>query len=144
LIEQEKIGFKDMMHSVTTIYSRPDLDRETLRIWWAKLEKYEFMVVSKAFDRYVNSNKFMPTISDILDICRLQEPKEFVKALPRHFTEQEIRNNHDKMKQVASEIASRPTADPKAWARRILNDSEKGRYKNEIGIKFAREALKVK
>lgn len=144
MIEQEKIGFKDMMHSVTTIYSRPDLDRETLRIWWAKLEKYEFMVVSKAFDRYVNSNKFMPTISDILDICRLQEPKEFVKALPRHFTEQEIRNNHDKMKQVASEIASRPTADPKAWARRILNDSEKGRYKNEIGIKFAKEALRIK
>ena len=90
MIEQEKIGFKDMMHSVTTIYSRPDLDRETLRIWWAKLEKYEFMVVSKAFDRYVNNNKFMPTISDILDICRMQEPKEFVKALPKHFTEQEI------------------------------------------------------
>jgi len=144
LIEQEKIGFKDMMHSVTTIYSRPDLDRETLRIWWAKLEKYEFMVVSKAFDRYVNSNKFMPTISDILDICRMQEPKEFVKALPRHFTEQEIRNNHDKMKRVANEIASRPTADPKAWARRILNDSEKGRYKNDIGIKFAKEALRIK
>ena len=144
MIETEKLGFKDMMHSVTTIYSRPDLDRETLRIWWAKLEKYEFMVVSKAFDRYVNSNKFMPTISDILDICRLQEPKEFVKALPRHFTEQEIRNNHDRMKRVASEIASKPTVDPKAWARRILNDSEKGRYKNEIGIKFAKEALRVK
>ena len=48
------------------------------------------------------------------------------------------------MKRVASKIASRLTADPKAWARRILNDSEKGRYKNEIGIKFAREALKVK
>jgi hypothetical protein len=144
MVEQEKLGFKDMMHSVTTIYSRPDLDRETLRIWWAKLEKYEFMVVSKAFDRYVNSNKFMPTISDILDICRMQEPKEFVKALPRHFTEQEIRNNHDKMKRVASEIASSPTADPKAWARRILNDSEKGRYKNDIGIKFAKEALRIK
>jgi hypothetical protein len=144
LIEQEKIGFKDMMHSVTTIYSKPDLDRETLRIWWAKLEKYEFMVVSKAFDRYVNSNKFMPTISDILDICRMQEPKEFVKALPRHFTEQEIRNNHDKMKRLASEIASKPNVDPKSWARRILNDAEKGRYKNEIGIKFAKEALRIK
>lgn len=144
MIETEKLGFKDMMHSVTTIYSKPDLDRETLRIWWAKLEKYEFMVVSKAFDRYVNSNKFMPTISDILDICRMQEPKEFVKALPRHFTEQEIRNNHDKMKKVANEIASKPNVDPKAWARRILNDAEKGRYKNEIGIKFAKEALRVK
>ena len=144
MIEQEKIGFKDMMHSVTTIYSRPDLDRETLRIWWAKLQKYEFMVVSKAFDKYVNSNKFMPTISDILDICRLQEPKAFIKALPRHFSEQEIKSNHDKMKRVAFEIASRPVVDSKAWARRILNDAEKGKYKSLIGIKFAKEALRVK
>lgn len=144
MIENEKIGFKDMMRSVTTIYSRPELDRETLRIWWAKLEKYEFMVVSKAFDRYVNSNKFMPTISDILDICRMQEPKEFIKALPRHFTEQEIRNNHDRMKRLAYEISIRPTIDPKAWARRILNDSEKGKYKLAIGIKFAKEALRIK
>jgi hypothetical protein len=86
----------------------------------------------------------MPTISDILDICRLQEPKAFIKALPRHFSEQEIKSNHDKMKRVAFEIASRPVVDSKAWARRILNDAEKGKYKSLIGIKFAKEALRVK
>jgi hypothetical protein len=48
------------------------------------------------------------------------------------------------MKRVVNEIASRPLSDSKAWARRILNDAEKGRYKNDIGIKFAREALRVK
>lgn len=144
MIENQKHGFKDMMHSITTIYSKPELDRETLRIWWAKLERYEFMVVSKAFDTYVNSNKFMPTISDILDLCRLQEPPQFVKALPRHFSEEEIRNNHDKMKRVVGEIASKPSVDPKAWARRILNDADKGKYKLEIGVKFAREALRIK
>jgi hypothetical protein len=37
-----------------------------------------------------------------------------------------------------------PTVDPKAWARRILNDAEKGKYKSLIGIKFAKEALRVK
>jgi len=144
LIDQEKIGFKAMMNSITTIYSRPELDRETLRIWWAKLEKYPFLTVSKSFDTYVNSNKFMPTISDIVDLCRASEPKPFVKALPRHFSDQELKNNHEKMKALAKEMANQRSNDPKAWARKILNDAEKGRYKIDIGIKFAKEALRTK
>lgn len=144
MVETEKIGFKSMMNSITTIYSRPELDRETLRIWWAKLEKYPFLTVSKSFDTYVNSNKFMPTISDIVDLCRASEPKSFVKALPRHFNEQELKNNHEKMKTIAREIANQKNNDPKAWARKILNDAEKGKYKMDIGIKFAREALRIK
>jgi len=144
MVEAEKIGFKSMMNSITTIYSRPELDRETLRIWWAKLEKYPFLTVSKSFDTYVNSNKFMPTISDIVDLCRVSEPKPFVKALPRHFSDQELKNNHEKMKALAKEMANQRSNDPKAWARKIINDAEKGRYKIDIGIKFAREALRTK
>lgn len=144
MVDAEKIGFKSMMNSITTIYSRPELDRETLRIWWAKLEKYPFLTVSKSFDTYVNSNKFMPTISDIVDLCRASEPKPFVKALPRHFSEQELKNNHEKMKAVAKQMANQKNSDPKAWARKILNDAEKGRYKIEIGIEFAKEALRAK
>ncbi len=144
MVEAEKIGFKSMMNSITTIYSRPELDRETLRIWWAKLEKYPFLTVSKSFDTYVNSNKFMPTISDIVDLCRASEPKPFVKALPRHFSDQELKNNHEKMKALAKEMANQRSNDPKAWARKILNDAEKGRYKIDIGIKFAKEALRTK
>lgn len=144
MVEAEKIGFKSMMNSITTIYSRPELDRETLRIWWAKLEKYPFLTVSKSFDTYVNSNKFMPTISDIVDLCRVSEPKPFVKALPRHFSDQELKNNHEKMKALAKEMVNQRSNDPKAWARRIINDAEKGRYKIEIGIKFAKEALRTK
>ncbi|CAB4127866.1 hypothetical protein UFOVP96_35 [uncultured Caudovirales phage] len=144
MTENEKIGFKSMMNSITTIYSRPELDRETLRIWWAKLEKYPFLTVSKSFDNYVNSNKFMPTISDIVDLCRASEPKPFVKALPRHFSEEELQNNHAKMKALAKEMANKGATDPKAWARKIINDYEKGKYKMELGVKFAREALRVK
>lgn len=144
MVDAEKIGFKSMMNSITTIYSRPELDRETLRIWWAKLEKYPFLTVSKSFDTYVNSNKFMPTISDIVDLCRASEPKPFVKALPRHFSEQELKNNHEKMKAIAKQMANQKNSDLKAWARKILNDAEKGRYKLEIGIKFAKEALRAK
>ena len=144
MVENEKIGFKSMMNSITTIYSRPELDRETLRIWWAKLERYPFLTISKSFDTYVNSNKFMPTISDIVDLCRAVEPKLFVKALPRHFNEQELKNNHEKLKALAKEMAKQRSDDPKAWARKIINDAEKGKYKSLIGIKFAKEALRTK
>lgn len=144
MVDAEKIGFKSMMNSITTIYSRPELDRETLRIWWAKLEKYPFLTVSKSFDTYVNSNKFMPTISDIVDLCRASEPKPFVKVLSRHFSEQELKNNHEKMKAIAKEMANQTSSDPKAWARKILNNAEKGKYKIDIGIKFAKEALRTK
>ena len=144
MIEHEKIAFKAMMNSITTIYSRPELDRETLRIWWAKLEKYPFLTISKSFDTYVNSNKFMPTISDIVDLCKINEPKPFLKAVIRHFSDQELKNNHEKMKALAKQMASQKNNDPKAWARKIINDSEKGRYKIDIGIKFAKEALRTK
>ena len=55
-------AFKSMLNSLTSIYSRPELDRETLRVWWMKLDEYDFSVVSKAFDSWVDKNKFMPKI----------------------------------------------------------------------------------
>jgi hypothetical protein len=144
LIETQKKGFKDMMNTIASIYSKPEPTQDTLRVWWAKLEKYEFMEVSHAFDDWVNRNKYMPTIADVLETLRANQPKDFVKALPRHFTEEEIRNNHDRMKRTVQEISSKPSLDPKAWARKIVNDFDKGKYKSEIGVKFAREALRLK
>ena len=144
MIETQKKGFKDMMNTIASIYSKPEPTQDTLRVWWAKLEKYEFMDVSHAFDDWVNRNKYMPTIADVLETLRANQPKDFVKALPRHFTEEEIKNNHDRMKKTVQEISSKPSLDPKAWARKIVNDFDKGKYKSEIGLKFAREALRLK
>ena len=140
---EEMKAFKSMLNSLTAIYSRPELDRETLRVWWMKLYEYEFNEVSKAFDSWVDKNKFMPTIFDIVSICKLSKPKEYIKMLPRNSTPYQIEHNKEKAKEMLSKVVLKPT-DPKAWARRILNDSEKGRYKNEIGIKFAKEALRIK
>jgi hypothetical protein len=142
LIETEKRGFKDMMNTMSSIYSKPEPTQDTLRVWWAKLEKYEFMQVSRAFDDWVNKNKYMPTVADIFEIIKASQPKDFVKALPRLTTEVELKSYHEKMKAIANEMASKPKTDPKAWARKIVNDYDKGKYKLEIGVKFAREALR--
>ena len=139
----ETNNFKDMMDSISTIYSKPALDKNTMRIWWEKLKGYEFNVVSKSFDDWVNGNQYMPTIFDIVSLCKASKPKEYIKMLPKNPTPYQIEHNKEKAKELMSKIKLKPT-DPKAWAKRILELHAKGEYKLEIGVKFAREALKVK
>ena len=140
---EEMKAFKSMLNSLTSIYSRPELDRETLRVWWMKLDDYDFNVVSKAFDSWVDKNKFMPTIFDIVALCKLSKPKEYIKMLPKNPTPYEIEHNKEKAKELISKIKLKPT-DPKGWAKRILERQAKGEYRFELGVKFAREALRVK
>lgn len=139
----ETNNFNDMMNSITTIYSKPALDKNTMRIWWEKLKGFEFKVVSKSFDDWVNGNQFMPTVFDIVSLCKASKPKEYIKMLPKNPTPYEILHNKEKAKELISKIEIKPT-DPKAWAKRILERQAKGEYRFELGVKFAREALKVK
>ena len=136
-------AFKSMLNSLTSIYSKPEFDRETLRVWWIKLNDYDFNVVSKAFDSWVDKNKFMPTIFDIVSLCKLSKPKEYIKMLPKNPTPYEIEHNKEKAKELISKVVLKPT-DPKAWAKRILERQAKGEYKLELGVKFAKETLKLK
>ncbi len=140
---EEMKAFKSMLNSLTSIYSRPELDRETLRVWWMKLDDYDFNVVSKAFDSWVDKNKFMPTIFDIVSLCKLSKPKEYIKMLPKNPTPYEIEHNKEKAKELISKIKLKPT-DPKGWAVDILYRHSIGEYKLDIGVKFAREALRIK
>jgi len=140
---EEMKAFKSMLNSLTSIYSRPELDRETLRVWWMKLDDYDFNVVSKAFDSWVDKNKFMPTIFDIVSLCKLSKPKEYIKMLPKNPTPYEILHNKEKAKELISKVVLKPT-DPKAWAKRILERQAKGEYRFDLGVKFAKEALRVK
>ena len=141
MIETQKKGFKDMMNTIASIYSKPEPTQDTLRVWWAKLEKYEFMEVSHAFDDWVNKNKYMPTIADVLETLKANQPKEFIRMLPRNPTPYEIEHNRQKAHELVSKIELKPS-EPKAWAHRILNLHGQGKYKLEVGVKFAKEALK--
>lgn len=130
-----------MMNTIALIYSKPEPTQDTLRVWWAKLHDYEFMQVSRAFDHWVDKNKYMPNIADILETIKMQQPKEFIKMLPRKPTPYEIEHNKQKANELLAKIELKPS-DPKAWAKKILERNQKGEYKLEIGVKFAREALK--
>jgi len=136
----DKISFKSMMDTLTTLYQKQPLDQDTLRVWFANLEKYEFNVVTKAFDKHVDSSKFMPTVFDILQFCR-EKSIEFVQLqAPKLSKEQNHKYSHEVLKFMAEQDSNKPK-DMRAWAKRIIANSKN--YP-PISLKFAKEAVHAK
>jgi len=134
---QDKIAFKQVMDTISALYQKPQLDIDTLRIWFNKLEKFEFHVVTKAFDKWVDNNKFFPSIFDILQLCR-EKPIEFVQLKAPTLTKQQNHQySHEVLKFMAEQQTNKPK-DMKAWAKKIMANPKN--YP-AISLKFAKEAL---
>ena len=143
MTEQDKIAFKQMMDTVTSLYQKPNMDIDTLRVWFYKFEKFEFSVVTKAFDKWVDNNKFMPTVFDILQLCR-EKPIEFVQLQAPKLNNQQNKAQADKLlaliqKKMPQE--EKKLNDMRAWARRIMANPKN--YP-AISLKTAKEALNAK
>lgn len=139
----DKIGFKSMMDTLTTLYQRPPLDIDTIRVWFAKLERYEFSVVTKAFDKHVDSSKFMPTVFDILQLCR-EKPIEFAQLQAPKLNNQQNKAQADKLLAMVHEkmpIEDKKLKDMRAWAHRIIANPKN--YP-AISLKTAKEAIHAK
>ena len=134
---QDKSNFKQVMDTVTALYQKPQLDIDTLRVWFAKLEKFEFNVVTKSFDKWVDNNKFMPTVFDILQLCR-EKPIEFVQLqAPKLTRQQNHQYSHEVLKFMAEQQSNKPK-DMRVWAKKIIANPKN--YP-AISLKFAKEAV---
>ena len=143
MIEQDKIAFKSMMDTLTTLYQKPQLDIDTLRVWFAKLEKFEFQVVTKSFDKWVDNNKFFPSIFDILQLCR-EKPIEFMQLQAPKLNNAQNKAQADKMLALIQEkmpVEEKKLKDMRAWAHRIIANPKN--YP-AISLKTAREAINAK
>jgi len=141
--QNDKTSFKSMMDTVTSLYQKPNLDIDTLRVWFHKLDKYEFNVVTKAFDKWVDNNKFMPTVFDILQLCR-EKPVEFVQLQAPKLNNQQNKAQADKLLALIQEKMpqeEKKLNDMRAWARRIMANPKN--Y-SAISLKTAKEALSAK
>ena len=140
MIESDKSNFKDMMNSVCTIFGKPTLDKDTLRIWYYKLEKFEFKVITQAFDKWVDSNKFMPTPSDILSLCK-EKPIQYTQLEAPKLSKTENKLQAANVMQFVAEHSykeDKKLKDMRAWAHRIIENPKK--YP-AISLQFAKEAL---
>jgi len=140
MTQDDKIGFKQMMDTVTTLYQKHPLDIDTLRVWFHKLERFEFLQVTKAFDKWVDQSRFMPTPSDILTLVK-EKPIEYMKLeAPKLSKEQSHKYSHEVLKFMADQENNKPK-DMRNWAIRIIANPKN--YP-PISLKFAKEAINVK
>ena len=137
---EDKISFKSMMDTIASIYQKQPLDQNTLKVWFYKLEKFEFSIVTKAFDKHIDNSKFFPSIYDILQLCR-EKPIEFARLeAPKLSKEQNHQYSHEVLKFMAEQDNNK-LKDMRAWAKRIIANPKN--YP-PISLKFAKEAVGAK
>lgn len=121
MIETDKKAFKDMVNAVFTIYGKPLPEKEMLRIWWHKLERFDFNVVGRAFDKWTDTPNKLPQPADIVQICKPREAE--YHALPSPSSYAENKENVEKLNKFIAEKL-KPKTDYHSWAKRIVRDPQ--------------------
>lgn len=121
MIDTDKIAFKNMVNAVFTIYSKQLPDKEMLRIWWHKLERFEFGSVGMAFDKWTDTPNKLPQPADIVQLCKPKEP--MYHALPAPVSHVDNKAHADKLALFVHERLQ-PKKDYHAWARRIQDNPQ--------------------
>ena len=121
MIDTDKQAFKDMVNAVFTIYGKSLPEKEMLRIWWHKLERYEFSAVGRAFDKWTDTPNKLPQPADIVQMCKPREAEYHALPAPINYAD-----NKANMEKLNNYIAERlkPKTDYHAWAKRILRNPQ--------------------
>jgi hypothetical protein len=138
----DKISFKSMMDTLASIYQKQPLDQNTLRVWFYKLEKFEFSIVTKAFDKHIDNSKFFPSIFDILQLCR-EKPIEFARLEAPKLSKEANAVYAANVNRFVQDNKSedKKLKDMRAWAHRIIANPKN--YP-AISLEFAKEAVATK
>lgn len=139
MTEQDKANFKDMINAVVSIYNKPPLTKDVLRIWFAKLEQFDFNIVAKAFNQHTSESTFYPTPADIIKLCKIK-PIEYSQLPAPKLSKEENKVYADNVVQYIGNHMSdeKSLKDMRAWAYRIIKNPEK--YP-AISLQFAKEAI---
>ena len=139
---ENKLAFKSMMDTLTSIYQKQPLDQNTLRVWFYKLEKFEFTIVTKAFDKHIDNSKFFPSIFDILQLCR-EKPIEFARLEAPKLSKEVNAVYAANVNRFVQDnmIEEKKLKDMRAWAHRIIANPKN--YP-AISLEFAKEAINAK
>lgn len=129
--------FAGIMDIVWQSLGRNAVDKTTKQYWFSKLQHLPMGEVSSLFDKWLITEKELPTVNDILHMAK---PREFHKALPAPRNEEVSREGMARINEVVSKTL-RPKKDMKAWAKKII---ETPNSYSDIAIRFAKEALEIK
>lgn len=137
MTDTDKREFKRMMNALMAIYYKPELSNDALRVWFGKLERYEFETVCKAFDKFSDSSVKPPEPSDIISLC--QHKVTIYAKLPSPLALADNHRHAVEVKQAVSVMTS-TTKDMKGWARKIIDGTFTSNAP-DTAMKYAKEAL---
>lgn len=135
--DADKIAFKEMLIAVFSIYNKPQPEKEMLRIWWHKLERFDFNTVGRAFDKWTDIPNKLPQPADIVTLCRPHD--EVYKALPAPVNKIANKTHADEIVKFIENVGN-VTKDTRDWAHKIIANPK--RYP-DISYRIAREALNI-
>ena len=126
-----------MLDIVWQSLGRNPVDKTTKQYWFAKLQHLPIGEVGSLFDKWLITEKELPTVNDILHMAK---PRDFHKALPAPRNEEVSREGMARINQVVSNTL-KPKKDFRKWAKDILANPKN--YP-DISLRFAKEALEIK
>lgn len=107
MVNTEKQSFWNMMNVCCELYKRPALSKEAVSIWWSKLERFDFNVVSKAFDKWSDNSSHMPTPHDIIEICKGYESRVILTGIGRKIDPEIKEANRQKLQKMMQDLGMR-------------------------------------
>lgn len=129
--------FSGVMDIVWQSLGRNILEKKTKQYWFSKLQHLAMGDVSNVFDKWLMTEKELPTVNDILHMAK---PREFNKALPGPRNEIASRDGLKRIEAIVEQSIKAKT-DYKAWARRIIANPKN--YP-DISLRYAKEALELR
>jgi len=136
IYEIDSKSFASLMRVTWQSCDRNYPDKETMRYWFAKLNKYEITEVAEAFDKWLLSQKKIPSLNDILGL--LHHKVTIHARLPSPLAKAENREQAEKVVQVINQNFKAPK-DYKQWARDLISGKTKSNMPN--AIEYAKSAL---
>jgi hypothetical protein len=129
--------FSIMMDVTWQSNHRNPVDKQTKRYWFDKLQHLPMGDLEKAFDYWILHNDELPSIKDIIALCKPQP--QFNIALPKPKNDEISQAGVEKINKLVAETM-KPKTDHKAWARKILANPE---VCADIAVKMAKEAVRA-
>ena len=138
----DKETFTRIMSTTCKQYSKTEFDENVNRLWYHSLKIFDLPVIVKSVEKWIVTNKFMPTVSDIVKLCRIEmQQQNQNNQLGYKVNKKDKLAFQKKLNEAINNAKLKTIKHPKKWAINILKRHEEGNYESTIGLEMAREVV---
>ena len=147
--DNQKESFKQMMVTVCHQYKREEPSLNLVRLWWHGLKFYDLKTVNKSLEKWIFESEYMPTVSDIVKLCRQTSERERLNLQNKELAQLGYKKKSQaakdefsaKLHKAMQQAKLKQKRHPKAWAVKILERHSRGDYDSILGLQMAKEVV---